>query len=69
VPFDVLCCILQGRYVLSGVTISKNGENIGEHTMLNVRQILKKGELSMQDMYFDAQTQEWIALDLHPSLY
>lgn len=51
------------------LTISKNGQNIGEHTFSNVKQMLKSKQLTLQDMYFDTATQEWTALDLHPSLY
>jgi len=51
------------------LTLSKDGQNIGEYTLTNVRQMLKSQQITLQDMYFDRATQEWTALDLHPSLY
>jgi cell division protein FtsL len=51
------------------LTISKDGENIGEYTLTNVKQMLKTKQLSLQDMYFDTDTQEWTTLELLPSLY
>ncbi len=51
------------------LTISRDGENIGEFTLTNVKHMLKNKQLTLQDMYFDSATQEWVALELNPSLY
>jgi hypothetical protein len=49
--------------------ISQDGKNLGEYTLTNVRHMLKNRTLTLQDLYFDKETNEWMALELNPTFY
>jgi len=48
------------------LTISKDGENLGVMDATVVNTMLKRGELTLQDHYFDTVSNEWMTLDCHP---
>ena len=46
--------------------ISKGGEDLGRMDVPSIKSMLKNGELTMQDHYFDTEMNEWMTLDCHP---
>lgn len=48
------------------LNISKGGEDLGRMDAASVRSMLKKGEITLQDHYFDTVSNEWVTLDCHP---
>jgi uncharacterized membrane protein len=50
----------------SKLNISKGGEDLGRMDIHSVKTMLKRGELTLQDHYFDAVLNEWMTLDFHP---
>jgi hypothetical protein len=46
--------------------ISKRGQKLGLKDTTSIKVMLKKGELSLDDHYFNAETNEWVALCRHP---
>ena len=51
------------------LSISRDGRNVGDFTLAEVRQMLVAKQLVLSDAYFDTGTQEWTTLDLNPYLY
>ena len=51
------------------LSISRDGRNVGDFTLAEVRQMLVTKQLALSDAYFDTGTQEWTTLDLNPYLY
>jgi hypothetical protein len=46
--------------------ISKGGREVGLKDTTSIKIMLKKGELSLDDHYFDAGSNAWVTLDCHP---
>lgn len=46
--------------------ISKGGQVLGLKDTTSIKVMLERGELSLEDQYFDAETNEWVTLDCHP---
>ena len=47
--------------------ISKGGEDLGRMDIPSVKSMLRRGELTLQDHYFDTDVNEWMTLDCHPA--
>jgi len=48
--------------------IAKDGQDLGDIDIPKVKLMLKTGELTNQDYYFDLEANEWMTLDCNPSL-
>ena len=48
------------------LNISKGGEDLGRMDIPSIKAMLKRGELTPQDHYFDAELNDWLTLDCHP---
>jgi hypothetical protein len=46
--------------------ISKGGREFGLKDTTSIKIMLKKGELTLEDHYFDAESNRWVTLDCHP---
>jgi hypothetical protein len=46
--------------------ISKGGREFGLKDTTSIKIMLKKGELTLDDHYFDAESNAWVTLDCHP---
>jgi hypothetical protein len=46
--------------------ISKGGQKVGLKDTTSIKVMLKKGELSLDDHYYDAESNQWVALCCHP---
>jgi hypothetical protein len=51
-----------------GLRVSKDGQDLGNVSLQDVRSWLQSGELTFGDHYFDAEMGQWITLDCHPEL-
>ena len=50
------------------IHIAKNGEDLGPHTIADVKRMLSDGRLTIEDYYFDAGCNDWLELAGHPTL-
>jgi hypothetical protein len=48
--------------------ISKEGREFGLKDTTSIKVMLKRGDLTLKDRYFDTVTNEWVTLDCHPEL-
>jgi len=48
------------------LTIAKGGEDKGQMDISTVKAMLNNGELTLQDHYFDPESNDWLTLDCHP---
>ena len=46
--------------------ISKDGQKLELKDTTSIKVMLKNGQLSLEDRYFDVETNEWVALHRHP---
>jgi hypothetical protein len=46
--------------------ISKGGKELGLKETTSIKIMLKKGELTLQDRYFDPEQNKWVPLESHP---
>jgi hypothetical protein len=46
--------------------ISKGGQKLGLKDTTSIKVMLKNGELTLEDRYFDVESNEWVALHRHP---
>ena len=50
------------------IRVAKDGEDLGEMNVAIVKTMLNGGQLTLQDLYFDSEMNDWITLDCHPKL-
>jgi hypothetical protein len=50
------------------VRIAKDGQDLGEIDMPKVKLMLRNGELTQQDYYFDVECNDWMTIECHPDL-
>ncbi len=43
--------------------VASNGQDLGEVPIPTIKKMIATGQLSMQDYYFDAETNAWMPLD------
>lgn len=48
--------------------ISKGGREVGLKDTTSIKVMLKRGDLSLEDRYFDADSNAWVTLDCHPEI-
>jgi hypothetical protein len=48
--------------------IGRNGEDLGELQVSEIRRRIHDGELSLQDYYFDAEANDWLTLECLPEV-
>ncbi len=53
---------------VSTVRIAKDGHDLGDIDIPKVKLMLRIGELSLQDYYFDAECNDWLTIECHPEL-
>jgi hypothetical protein len=46
--------------------ISKGGRELGLKDTTSIKVMLKKGDLTLEDHFFDAESNKWVTLDCHP---
>ena len=46
--------------------IAKDGQDLGEIDISQIRLMLVNGELDYQDYYFDRKSNEWVAIEFNP---
>ena len=50
------------------VRVSRDGQDLGDVALQDVRNWLQSGELTFADHYFNADMGQWLTLDCHPDL-
>jgi hypothetical protein len=50
------------------IRVAKDGEELGELTVTEVRGMLSRNELSLEDYFFETRLNEWLTLDCHPDI-
>ena len=50
------------------IRVAKDGDDLGEMNVAIVKTMLNGGQLTLQDLYFDSEMNDWITLDCHPKL-
>jgi hypothetical protein len=48
--------------------LSKNGDDLGEFDIASIKLMIRTGKLSMDDLYYDEELGDWIALSQHKKL-
>jgi len=48
--------------------VASNGKDLGEFPVSAIKQLIEAGKLTMQDYYFDHDSNEWMPLDCLPDL-
>jgi len=46
--------------------ISKGGQELGLKDTTSIKVMLKRGDLTLKDRYFDAMSNQWVTLECHP---
>ena len=50
------------------IRISLDGQEIRERTMIEAIHLLEGGEVTLEDLYFDETSEDWVPLESHPVL-
>lgn len=56
------------RAVPRTMRVAKNGQDLGDMDIPKIKLMLRSGELTLQDYYFDRDSNDWMPLESNPFL-